>query len=176
MNFNEWLLNESQKYSYSSTQIDLPEKEKNKILNWSKEHIPNKVLVKNDHASGRESDTHVTILYGLHANQPKSIEKIIKNIKPFHITLGEISKFEAETHDVIKITISGTGLKRLNKLLSDLPHTSKYAYNPHCTLAYVKKGSCDHLLGSNHFKGLKIETNAITFSSKDGDKKVINLS
>jgi 2'-5' RNA ligase len=179
MDFKEWLLNETKKkeHSFSSTQIDFNDHDRKKILSWSRRNIPHSKLVFNDNAEGRETNTHVTVLYGLHAIKPQEVKKTVKSIKPFHIRLGKISKFEGPDYDVIKIDIVSTDLIKANKVLAKLPHTNKYkTYVPHCTIAYVKKGSCDHLLGKEVFKGLVIPVNAITFSSKTREKTTIKLS
>ena len=177
MKFKQWLLTEAKKkeYSFSSTQIDFDDNDRKKILSWSRKNIPHSKLVFNDHAEGRETNTHVTVLYGLHTITPEPVQKVVKKIKPFHIKLGKISKFEGVDYDVIKVDVVSSDLFKANKELAKLPHTSKYKYSPHCTIAYVKKGSCDHLLGQEMFKGLVIPVKEITFSSKKGNKTKIKL-
>lgn len=177
MNFKEWFLLESKKeHSFSSTQIDLDTNYSKKVLAWSRKNIPDGKLVHNDNAEGRETNIHVTVLYGLHTNTPDSVKKVVAKIKPFHIKLGKISKFEGLNYDVIKIDVISSDLKKANKILSKLPHTNKYkTYLPHCTLAYVKKGSCDHLIGKEVFKGIAIPVKSITYSNKLREKTKISL-
>jgi 2'-5' RNA ligase len=177
MNFKEWFLLEDKKeHSFSSTQIDFDANDSKKVLAWSRHNIPDSKLVHNDNAQGRETNTHVTVLYGLHTSTPESVKKAIAKIKPFHIKLGKISKFEGINYDVIKIEVISSDLHKANKVIAKLPHTNKYkTYSPHCTLAYVKKGSCDHLLGKEIFKGLTIPVNSITFSSKTRTKTKLPL-
>jgi hypothetical protein len=176
MNFKEWfLLEDTKKHNFSSTQIGLDNNDTQK-LSWSRRNISDSKLVYNDDASGRETDIHVTVLYGLHTNTPESVEKVVSNIKPFHIRFGKISKFEGTNYDVIKIEVIGSDLIKANKMIARLPHTNKFkTYSPHCTLAYVKKGSCDHLLGKEVFKGLTIPVNSITYSSKTRKKTKLPL-
>lgn len=177
MNFKEWYLLESKKeHSFSSVLINFDDNDSKKILSWSRRNIPSSKLVHNDNADGRETNTHVTVLYGLHNDTPEKVKKIAKNIKPFHIKLGKISKFEGLDYDVIKIEVIGSDLIKANKTIAKLPHTNKYkTYVPHCTIAYVKKGSCDHLLGKEIFKGMTIPVNSIVFSSKTREKTKISL-
>lgn len=178
MRLREWLLTEKHNvsYSFSSTQIDFPQAVANKILQWSDEHIPEKVLVNDGKAHGREDEIHVTALYGLHSESPKDVEPILKKTDPFEISLGKVSKFEGETYDVIKLDVSSPELKDLNRALRKLPHSSSFKiYKPHCTLAYVKKGSCDKLLGNSDFVGTKVSAETITFSSKNGHKVGVHL-
>lgn len=177
MNFKEWYLLESKKeHSFSSVLIVLNDNDSKKILSWSRRNIPTSKLVYNDRAEGRETNTHVTVLYGLHNDTPERVKKIAKSIKPFHIKLGKISKFEGLDYDVIKIEVIGSDLIKANKKIAKLPHTNKYkTYVPHCTIAYVKKGSCDHLLDKEVFSGLTIPVNSIVFSSKTREKTKIDL-
>ena len=179
MRFKEWLLIEKHNtsYSFSSTQIDVPQPIANKILRWSDDHIPDKLLVNNNKAHGREDEIHVTALYGLHTESPNDVESILKKTNPFEISLGKVSKFEGESYDVIKIDVSGQSVKDLNRALRRLPHSSSFkVYKPHCTIAYVKQGSCDKLLGNSDFLGTKITIDKITFSSKNGQKSSLQLS
>jgi hypothetical protein len=177
MNFKEWLIEEDIKkeHSYSSTQINLAKDDRAKILAWSRKNIPTSDLVHNSHAEGRELETHVTVLFGLHDDNSKNVAKALANVKPFHIKLGKISKFEAPTHDVIKFEVISADLVKANRILARLPHTSKYKYAPHCTLAYVKKGSCDHLIGKTPFHKI-IGVKEIMFSNKRREKTPISLS
>lgn len=162
-------------YSYSCVMFNLNTKDANKVLAWSKKNIPDDVLF-TDGEKGREDEIHVTVLYGLHDNGPKEVTKIVKKFKPDDISFGEISKFESGKFDVIKITVDGPILHKMNKALKALPYTSNYPkYQPHCTLAYVQKGSCDHLLGKRHFDDWKVELDSVVFSPADGDKTRIEL-
>jgi|LakMenE01Jun11ns_1017448.scaffolds.fasta_scaffold9891577_3 2'-5' RNA ligase len=163
------------KYSFSCVMFDLKDKDASKVLSWSKKHIPDDVLF-TDGEKGREDEIHITLLYGLHTSKPDDVEKIVSNFKPEEISFGEISKFESEEYDVLKISVEGKILHKINKALKDLPHTSSYPiYKPHCTLAYVKKGSCDHLLGKKYFEDWSVILDSVIFSSSDGDKTEIDL-
>jgi hypothetical protein len=160
-------------YGYSAVFINVPSE---RILEWSTKNIPEDILVNNDNANGRETEIHVTALYGLHSPYSDSIKEIISDIKPFVLDFGMVSKFETTTHDVIKIEVMSNELRKLNKLLKTLPHTSKFdEYNPHCTLAYVKKGSCDHLLENFYFDDLEVPVNSLVYSSCGKDKTILNI-
>ena len=135
--------------------------------------IPNDNLVDD----GIERESHITCLYGLHTNNPIDVIKYIMDIKPFEVTIGQISKFDSNPDfDVIKCDVEGPELYRINELLKTLPYTNSYnEYIPHMTLAYVKKGSCDHLLGNNMFSGHKFMINRLMFSDSESRKGFIQL-
>ncbi len=177
--FNEWILLEKsgESYKLSCVMASFEKNISDKIIKWGKQHIPDKVLHKDkDGGMGREDEIHVTALYGLHTNEVKSVEKITKDIKSFEIKLGKISKFESPDFDVIKIEISGKKLYDLNKSLKTLDYTSKFKdYVPHCTIAYVKKGTCDHLLDNKNFVGNESFITSLIFSPAEGEKQKINL-
>lgn len=174
---DEWnTFSEGNGYKYSCAMFVFPEIDSKKILSWSHKHIPEDVLC-TDGEKGWEDEIHVTILYGLHTNEADDLKDILSKFKSSTITLGEVSKFEAEDYDVLKISVDGVTLRRMNKALKELPYTSKFdSYRPHCTLAYVKKGSCDDLLGNKYFDGWKIQMDSVTFSPSEGEKATLPLT
>jgi 2'-5' RNA ligase len=92
---------------------------------------------------GKELDPHVTIIYGIHADVPdEDVEAIIDNMTTPDIELKKVSTFETnELFDVLKFDIESEDLKKYNKMLCDLPHTTLYPdYHAHATIAYLKKG------------------------------------
>ncbi len=97
-------------------------------------------------ADGREDDPHVTVLYGLHDQQPDKVEKLLQRLKrPIKLHLGDISYFSGadsgRNYDVLKVDVTSPDLVRLNELLRTLPHTSNFPdYKPHATICYLKQG------------------------------------
>ena len=172
MYFKEWLITE-ETHKFSSTQINLPPSIIKQIKKWSKTHIANKNIFEEENTN--EICNHVTVLYGFHTDNPKDIRKIISNFPKFKIKLGKVSKFQLDTHDVIKIEIHGKKLFELNKELSKLEHTNKFDFNPHCTIAYVKKDSCNNLINNTDFENIEIDVDNIVFSSKERVKTKIYL-
>lgn len=159
-------------YKHSCVMFVLPESQK--IMQWSKKNIPNDVL---EGEKGRENEIHVTVLYGLHTSDSNDVKDIVKKFKPASIQFGEISKFEADKYDVIKIDVEGDILHEMNKALKKLPFTSTHpTYKPHCTLAYVEKGSCDHLLGKRNFDDQEFSLDSVVFSPVEGEKVNLRLS
>ena len=84
--------------------------------------------------------------------------------------------FTNDDYDVVKIDVSGSELHQLNKKLQVLPHTNNYPkYQPHVTIAYVKKGQGKKYVGIAEFKDKEIHGDHIVFSSKNGNKSIITL-
>lgn len=125
---------------------------------------------------GRETETHVTILYGFVPDLDKSqVVAIIRNVKPFTLTLTGVDTFknEKEGFDVVKFSIESPILRQLNAEAQKFPNQNDYPdYKPHMTIAYVKP---------NTFKetrsGLKIEVpiRQICYSSSQHQKLYVNL-
>lgn len=172
LNFKNWIISETAgKHSYSCVMANFPNP--NSFINWSKKTIKKENLCE----EGIELEPHITCLYGLHTNDPVEISLVIKKVKQFSIKLGRISKFSNEKFDVLKIEVNGKELHNLNKLLCKLDYTSDFdKYIPHCTLAYVKKGSCDDLIGDKYFEGKAIKIKELVFSSANGEKTIIGLN
>jgi 2'-5' RNA ligase len=100
----------------------------------------------------------------------------LQNFAPFEIVIGKVSKFPSEKYDVLKFDINGDVLHRMNESLRKLPYTSNHPkYVPHCTIAYVKKYSCEHLLGNRDFDGTQVKIEDITFSTPNDEKTHFKL-
>ena len=135
------------------------------IRKWGMDNILEQNLV----GDGFEEDIHVTVKYGLHTHDPFELRQLINGIGPIKITLGEISIFENDDQDVIKISVDSPDLVRLNKLISDnFEHTDSYpGYIPHVTIAYVKPGKGKEQAGRKDFAGRKIILKEVLFSGND---------
>lgn len=168
------------KYQYSSTQVNLPDKLAQNILEWSDHHVPDSMLYTNpdDPTFGREEEPHITVLYGLHSSDPRPVEKTLQNERPGEVVLGKMSLFtSSDKFDVLKIEVESEMLRRLHKTLSNnLPATDAYpSYIPHVTIAYVQKGKADKFVGDDAFKGENFRPDELMFSSKNGFKTKIRI-
>jgi hypothetical protein len=144
-------------YDYASTDIKPTPEMSDFVLEWNKLNIPEDVLqTDDDGGKGREREPHITIKYGLLADEvPDELREIAKDTPPFPVFLGTVSLFTTSPKfDVVKIDVESPWLRELNRRISDaVPHEDTHpTYNPHMTLAYVQKGSCEHLVGDDPFK------------------------
>lgn len=172
---------ESQKphYTYSTTQANLPKKMAEEIANWGENNIPDKSLFVDNSKPGlgRETELHVTLLYGLHDTNPNGIKKFFENQKPFEIHLKNITKFKNEIFDVLKIDVESKEILEINSLLrKKFKCTIKHnIYKPHITIAYLKKDHCENLVNTNKFNGEKFLVEQVKFSSRYGKFTFIDL-
>jgi len=166
-------------YNSSSLQVQLPDDLAQAVIDWGKKNIPDDVLHDNaKETKGREDDIHVTLLYGLPNPGPDEVEGFLKDIGPFKVRLGLVTLFKDKPeYDVIKIDVESSDLYQLHyKIRDSVEVNNSYpSYSPHCTIGYVKKDSCEGLMGSEKFKGKTFEVDAIVFSSSNGDKIPITL-
>lgn len=125
-----------------------------------------------DDGLGRESEPHVTVLYGIHEDVPdEDVEAIIDSITAPEITLNKISTFDNENFDVLKFDVEGEGLHAMNKKFTELPHTNSYPdYHPHATIAYLKKGEGKKYIGRLDEPYI-LKPNKVVYSKPDGTKK-----
>ena len=178
MNWLEKLAKKGIKYDYSSVQFDFPTEIATKVKKWGEKHISDSDLYIEGDKYAREDDIHTTVKYGLVTASVEPIKNKIKDIKPFYITLGKISRFvpSDEEYDVVKIEYNGDGLFKLNKILCELKNEDSHPeYKPHCTIAYVKKGHCSELSGNGELEGIRVKVDEVTFSSKTGEKSKIKF-
>lgn len=171
-------------FDYSSTQLDLPAEQASDIVEFAKT-IPEADLYKDPAANydaqktGRESEPHITVLYGLDTTNEAEVKGLVQSAKPIEVELGEVSQFDTnEDYDVLKVDVVSNQLSELNAKLDKVlatPGKTFDEYQPHVTIAYVKKGSGQKYVGDTRFKGQKITLNNLTFSSKDGRRVNIPL-
>lgn len=168
MKFKEFYIQEklNKQYDFSCILFDFPKDKSEQIMSWAKNNISPEKLVKD----GLEDEIHVTVLYGVHSENPKDTFSVLTDTESFEIELGLISKFQPEDCDVLKIDVISSKLHDLRKILEkNIPNTQTHnEFRPHVTLGYVAKNSCNKLIGSDYFKGTKVLVNAVDFSSSDG--------
>lgn len=163
---------------FSSTQVNIEEPLKGQIVDWIKS-----ITLESDLAEdGIETDSHITVKYGLHTDDADAVCRLIENLPPIRATLGktsifEVSKSDGRRFDVVKIDIDSDDLHRFNKIISDsLEHTDTFPnYHPHLTLAYVKAGHGPRYAGLTRFEGTELVFDWLTYSSKQQEHTDIDL-
>jgi hypothetical protein len=126
------------------------------IFEWGRLNIPDEFLHYGDPDSNpRETEQHVTVKFGLTvAEVPDELRQITQNYRPFPVYIGKVTLFRNAENDVVKLDVESPQLRELNAAISAaIPNEDKYPdYKPHLTIAYVKKGSCDALDGTDIFQ------------------------
>lgn len=164
-------------YTKSTTQVDLPEGLKDEVIAWGKKHISDKDLVEDDKGSmGREDEIHATVLFGIKDSLPGGVTKVVGATEPFEARLGLVTLFQdKKDYDVVKLDVEAPELHKLHyALIEAVPCEESFpTYVPHVTVAYVRKGAGDKVLGSDEFRGKTFKVDSITF--KDADKNVTRI-
>ena len=167
-----------QVHDFSNTQVDIPKEEAKAFKEFNKK-IPDSEIYEDpkDPSYGREEEPHITVKYGLDTVNPKDVEPLLAYQKPIKAKMGKVSIFESDDYDVVKVDIESPELLALNKKISDnLKVTDTFPdYNPHTTIAYVKKGEGKKYVGDKSFEGKEVVFNSLTFSGKDGKLTEIPL-
>lgn len=163
---------------FSSTQVNLPKTESEKVLSVGRNLIKDEDIHPEE---GREDKPHITVKFGLHTNESAEVKKILANGKPFEVTLGKTSIFPAKEgadYDVVKVDAFSPELHRLNKLIADNTETTDThpTFQPHVTLAYVKAGEGEKYVGDSSLEGTKLTFNSVAFSDKNSNQVEIPLS
>ena len=163
-------IKESTSYDYGCVMVEVP------VSNWNE---ITSIINKDDlyevegENYGIQDNPHLTLLYGLKSNITKEqveqvLEKAIDDDKII-IEIENIGLFENDNFDVVKFNIKKTEqLQKLFDSLSELPNENTFPdYNPHMTIAYVKKG-----LGKKYTKTYshKVSSNDICYSMANGEK------
>ena len=141
-----------------------------KILEFVK-NLPNECVYEEEGENyGKETNPHITLMYGLDDKEESRVKELLTKV-PTKISakLGKISKFEnADTpYDVLKVEVHSPHLARIHEMIKkNFNNNYKWpAYNPHVTLAYVKKGTCNEYVGSKIFEGMKFNFENFTYSN-----------
>jgi len=132
----------------------------------------NKEDLYDEEGYGLETDPHITVLYGIHEQDPKLVKKELE-LGTLSYKLTKLSLFENDKYDVLKCTVESKDLKKLNKQCCDkLEFTNDYPdYIPHLTVAYLNPGS-----GKKYVKmksqgfGKEYKSGKFIFSNKDSEK------
>lgn len=141
---------------YGAIMIQCPFKNWGKIVSQVKED--DLYVDRSESIFGKEVEPHITLLYGLHKdiNHRKLIEDL-ESIKPITIKLKSINLFENDDFDVLKIDVESEHLKKARDLfINKYDNTQPFDdYNPHITIAYLKKGRGYKYVKHNIDKKLK---------------------
>lgn len=168
-------------YSFSSVHIDVGSPLSDDIIHWGRANVSDDDIFvsQTDPTYGREDEIHITILYGLHTERPDQVIETLQGEPPIKAKLGKVDVFSNPfKFDVVVVRIISEDLERLNrKLAAQVEYTNHYReYNPHLTIAYVKKGKGWRHSGLDRWAGEQVIANYAVFSSKDGFKKRIPLT
>ncbi|HWB60936.1 MAG TPA: sigma-70 family RNA polymerase sigma factor, partial [Chthoniobacteraceae bacterium] len=149
----------------ASTQINLHPYHAKQFTDFAAQ-IPDHELA----GRGREDQPHVTARYGLRKEvTPEDVRKAVGGSGAVKFTTGKLSKFEGKDFDVLKADVASPGLHKLNERLGELPHhESDYpTYQPHVTIAYLRKGEADKYVGDDRFEGKDFYSDTLMHSAAD---------
>lgn len=160
-------------YAFMMVRYEMPD-----FIKELQKSIPNDILYNDPEGSdnyGKEDDAHVTLAPCLDNDVDlEEIKKLLKPIDKYSGYINNISKFECEDYDVLKCNVVSQPLVDTNKkILSKFESHSQYkdTYQPHMTIAYLKKGQADHFC--KHLDNLiEIEPTEFLFSFiENGEEK-----
>jgi N12 class adenine-specific DNA methylase/2'-5' RNA ligase len=168
-------------HDHTNTQVNIKGEQADRIREFGKT-IPEKEIYTDpeDDSYGREDEPHITVKYGLKTNDPGDIKPIIENHPPVKAKMGQVSIFENDKFDVVKVEVDSPELRALNEKIEkeaeiSLPKGETFEYTPHATIAYVKPGSGKKYVGDKSFDGQEITFDEITVSTRDGKQHQIKL-
>ena len=163
-------------YSLSSLQADITAPLSQEILDWGISNVAEDHLYLENFSMfwgvcpetkifGRSINPHITILYGIVASHC-TVQNVFKQEKEFSVTLQDITTFQNERYDVLKIDVVGSKLDRLHKIANnDINNISQYpTFKPHITIAYLKKGTLLNI-DKNKFNGINVTISELSLNT-----------
>jgi len=166
-------------HKFSNTMVKLSGDAAKKIKAFAKAIADADIYIDDDDDSfGREDAPHITVKYGVHSADPKSVTKAIEGSGTIKVKLGKMSTFEADDYDVLKVDVTSPQLTKLNKAIAGATKVTDTHpdYKPHATVAYLKKGKADQYVGDETLNGTEVEFDAVVFSGKDGKETSISTA
>lgn len=148
---------------------------------WVRKYIPQECLhIKEDSGHvGYNDDYHVTVRYGLENEDENKLSELLDGYGPVVLKLNNVNKFDNNPdYDVLYVEVKKTPiLSELNKLIEENFKCIEleFDYKPHLTLAFVKKGTCDHLVGNDFFNLISDTISEVCLSKRDGEDHYISL-
>lgn len=159
------------KFDKSSTQVTLPPAEAKPFQDFAR-NIPEDDVYTENGDYGRETEPHITALYGINNDDVDPVRQALASIGPVTVTLGETSAFENKDkpYDVLKVSVNSPALRKVNAAIKKATDNSSDfpGYKPHLTLAYVKKGAAKKYTGDKAFAGKTITFDSLQFRTRDG--------
>jgi len=98
---------------------------------------------KEDNIFGVEDEAHITIVYGLENDiKFEDLKDHLFPINDYKTILVDVSMFDNPKFDVLKVAAKCPVAAKSNKAIMDNfdVHTDYKDFNPHMTIAYLKKG------------------------------------
>ena len=162
--------NTNREYAFLMVDYETPS-----IIKDLQKKIPSRELYteEDNEDYGLEKQSHVTLVPCLDNDiDIDRLKSYLKPINEYDIVLTDISKFECEKFDVLKCAVKSKALKDTNKEIVDKfeTHSEYKDYNPHMTIAYMKKGMADKYLKKILDKLILLKAKNFNFSYFDGDK------
>ncbi len=168
-------MNNKKKEKIGYVMLDFLDRDKQKVKNYFKDFIDEKYYfyakVNGKNKGGLVLDEmHLTLFYGL--DDKKFNEKVLDEIKINDIKLGKLELFYIKEFQcnalVLKINDKKQELKAIHNILGEFDvlreKNNKFKFNPHITIAYVKKGF--EVKNKNRFLNEKIKVKSVNYKIK----------
>lgn len=138
---------------YGCLMLDMPKEKDTLIKHFVEETIDKDNLYYSkefDYVQGIPKNFHITVKFGLYEMDESKLKDFYK---PIVIEFGPIIKFKQLEYDVLVVELISDDLMNLNKeICKNFKNYTTFEYKPHMTLAYVKQGAHDDLVGKYIFE------------------------
>lgn len=133
------------------------------------------IYTKDNH--GLETKAHITLLYGFNEEvNPNEVIDVVKKYEYIHVKLDNVSLFQNEEYDVLKLDANLNILQDVHNELRKFPHTDVYStYHPHMTIAYLKPGTGNKYIDKLKWVKLLMNPNEIVYSKSNGELTKIKI-
>lgn len=165
-------------HKLSSVHFNLPPGPAAEVVSWGAANVRDGQLAVNEAAGyARDPRPHISLLYGIHATRGDGVRRLLERERAFRVRLGRLEAFTNRLGDVLKVGVESDDLHRLHERLARelLAAPSGYAYSPHVTVAFLRRGEAARLVGRGPFDGRTVLIDRFVFSSRGGTTQEIRL-
>jgi 2'-5' RNA ligase len=130
------------KHDYATTHVELPGPLAKEVLSLGSQIDKNDLHI-GETPTGLEKKPHITVRYGLGNGDSAKVRGLLKDERPASIQLKGLSLFHQKGYDVLKVDVESEDLRRINGTIKNNTDSADThpKYNPHVTVAYLKKGT-----------------------------------
>lgn len=152
-------------HDYATTQVDIVGFPAQEMLRFSEMIDPDDL-----HEKGIERESHITIRYGLHAEDAEELKPFVQKFGTVRASLGRTEYFAASDFDVLYLAVESDDLKLLNRAIGEKFENTQTQpdYIPHATLAYLKSGTGKDYMSDGFLLGYQMLFETVSFRDKEG--------
>jgi 2'-5' RNA ligase len=166
-------------FPYGTVQAEIPQSSPAAVALTS---VRAEIAEKDLAGRGRDiGPPHVTLRYGIQGDDISAIEALLMTLKPFAVTLGQISSFPPSATREVAVVIATIECPELHALHQRLGEVVDFAepaheYEPHVTIAYVRPEVAEKYVGNQITAGHRFVVTEVLIRTRSKNEIIVTLN